>query len=157
MNVKVVEGDLVDQPVDAIVNAWNRNVIPWWLLVPQGVSRAIKKRAGSAPFRELARYGPIPLGQAVSTGAGRLVFECIIHVAGIDMLWRASEQSIRDSVVNALRVARDRGLRSLAMPLIGAGSGGFDAARVLSIITAQLASEPDDLDVIVVRFNPTGR
>ena len=46
MPLRVVEGDLLDQDTDAIVNAWNRNVIPWWLLLPQGVSRAIKKRAG---------------------------------------------------------------------------------------------------------------
>ena len=51
--VTVVEGDLLEQPVDVIVNAWNRNVIPWWLLLPQGVSGAIKRRAGTAPFKEL--------------------------------------------------------------------------------------------------------
>ncbi len=39
--VRIVEGDLLEQRVDAIVNAWNRNVIPWWLLLPQGVSGAI--------------------------------------------------------------------------------------------------------------------
>lgn len=70
MTVRVVDGDLLDQDVDVIVNAWNRNVIPWWLLLPQGVSRAIKRRAGYAPFRELARVGAIHLGGAVATGAG---------------------------------------------------------------------------------------
>ena len=44
MVVRVVHGDLLDQDVDVIVNAWNRNIIPWWLLIPQGVSGAIKKR-----------------------------------------------------------------------------------------------------------------
>jgi O-acetyl-ADP-ribose deacetylase (regulator of RNase III) len=41
--VEIVEGDLLDQDVDVIVNAWNRNIIPWWLLLPQGVSGAIKR------------------------------------------------------------------------------------------------------------------
>lgn len=154
MNAKVVDGDLLDQPVEAIVNAWNRNIIPWWLLIPQGVSRAIKKRGGSAPFREVARHGPIRLGGAVATSAGRLPFKIIIHVAGINMLWRASEQSIRDSVSNALRIARERGVRSLALPLIGAGSGGFDEDRVLSLITSALEPEADDLEVTIVRFKP---
>ena len=45
MHICVVHGDLLDQDVDAIVNAWNRNVIPWWLLLPQGVSGTIKRRA----------------------------------------------------------------------------------------------------------------
>lgn len=152
MNARVVDGDLLEQPVDAIVNAWNRNIIPWWLLIPQGVSRAIKKRAGLAPFREVRRHGAIPLGQAVATGAGRLPFKLIIHVAGINMLWRASERSIRDSVTNALRVAREHRVRSLALPLIGAGSGGFDEDRVLSLIVSALEEEPADLDVTVVRF-----
>src|SRR5207245_121580 len=67
MEVKTVDGDLLDQPVDAVVNPWNRNVIPWWLLLPQGVSGAIKKRGGYQLFRELSKAGIIPLGQAVAT------------------------------------------------------------------------------------------
>jgi O-acetyl-ADP-ribose deacetylase len=46
MKIDIVRGDLLDQPVEAIVNTWNRNIIPWWLLLPQGVSGAIKKRGG---------------------------------------------------------------------------------------------------------------
>ena len=98
MHIDVVQGDLLNQPVDVIVNPWNRNIIPWWLLLPQGVSGAIKKRAGIEPFKELARHGPLPLGHAVLTSAGKLPFRGIIHVAGINMLWRASEFSIRQSV-----------------------------------------------------------
>ena len=61
MNLRIVDGDLLDQQVDVIVNAWNRNIIPWWLLLPQGVSGAIKRRAGLAPVRELGKLGAIPL------------------------------------------------------------------------------------------------
>src|SRR5947199_9832222 len=104
MKVRIAEGDLLDQQTEAIVNAWNRNIIPWWLLLPQGVSGAIKRRGGIAPFVEVAKHGPIPLGGAVFTSAGRLPFKGIIHVAGINMLWRASERSIRDSVRNALHL-----------------------------------------------------
>ena len=98
MNVEVTEGDLLDQAVEVIVNAWNRNIIPWWLLLPQGVSGAIKRRGGAGPFKDVRRHGFIPLGGAVLTSAGRLPFKAIIHVAGINMLWRASERSIRQSV-----------------------------------------------------------
>ena len=106
--VEVVEGDLLDQNVEMIVNAWNRNIIPWWLLLPQGVSGAIKRRGGTGPFKEVRRHGAIPLGGAALTSAGRLPFKGIIHVAGINMLWRASERSIRDSVKNALRLAHEK-------------------------------------------------
>ena len=71
MDLRVVQGDLLDQDVEVIVNAWNRNLIPWWLLLPQGVSGAIKRRGGKEPFRELGRTGTIPLGGAVETGPAR--------------------------------------------------------------------------------------
>lgn len=152
MEVQVVQGDLLDQEVDTIVNAWNRNIIPWWLLIPQGVSGAIKKRAGTLPFREVARFGPIPLGQAVETSAGRLPFKSIIHVAGINMLWRSSEQSIRDSVRNALALTKNRQYRSVALTLIGAGSGGGDAHQVQALIEDELSRISFDGRVLVVAF-----
>ena len=78
--------------------------------------------------------GPIPVGGAVLTSAGRLPFRGIIHVAGINLLWRASERSIRDSARNAGRLAHEKGFRSMAFPLIGAGSGGFDSERAKQVM-----------------------
>ena len=150
--IALVEGDLLDQPVEAIVNAWNRNIIPWWILLPQGVSGAIKRRAGTAPFRELAKHGPMPLGSAVATGAGRLPFKAIIHVAGINLLWRASEWSIRESAASAMRLADDLNLASIAFPLIGAGSGGYKPERVKEIMVDELAKCDREIEVTVVVF-----
>ncbi len=79
MKLTIVDGDLLDQNVDVIVNAWNRNIIPWWLLLPQGVSGAIKRRGGTGPFKELRKHGSIPLGDAVLTSAGRLPFKGVIQ------------------------------------------------------------------------------
>lgn len=152
MNVTIVDGDLLDQDVEVVVNAWNRNIIPWWLLIPQGVSGAIKKRGGLQPFRELGRMGAIPLGHAVETSAGSLPFKSIIHVAGINMFWRSSERSIRDSVRNAIALAAKRGYRSIAIPLIGAGSGGGRPDRIQSIIEDELTNCHFDGDVRVVRY-----
>lgn len=152
MQLRIIDGDLIDQDVEVIVNAWNRNIIPWWLLLPQGVSGAIKRRAGYQPFRELARNGPIPLGGAVETGAGRLPFRAIIHVAGISMWWRSSEKAIRDCVRSALAIARSRGFRSIAFPLIGAGTGGLSPERVLAIMQEELRSVEYDGEVRLVRF-----
>lgn len=154
MEILRVDGDLLDQEVEAIVNAWNRNVIPWWLLIPQGVSGAIKRRAGRAPFREVARFGPMPLGSAVVTGAGRLKHKAIIHVAGINLLWTASERSIRGSVANAIARAREHGFRSIALPAIGAGSGRFDEEAALALIEDELARHDYDGKVVLVRFRP---
>ena len=152
MELQIVDGDLLDQDVDVIVNAWNRNIIPWWLLLPQGVSGAIKKRGGYAPFRELGKLGPIPLGGAVITGAGKLPFKSIIHVAGISMWWRSSERSIRDSVRNAISLASERGFHSIAFPLIGAGTGGGSPNDVLSTMEDELGNCDFDGLVRIVRF-----
>lgn len=134
MTIHVCDGDLLDQNVEVIVNAWNRNIIPWWLLLPQGVSRAIRRRAGNTPFREVGRAGAIPLGGAVETAAGRLPFKGIIHVAGINMFWRSSEYAIRKSVRSALKIAADKNYCSIAFPIIGSGSGGFSAEKALAIM-----------------------
>lgn len=152
MQPLVTQGDLLHQPVEVIVNAWNRNIIPWWLLLPQGVSGAIKRHGGKQPFREVARHGPIPLGGAVLTSAGKLPFRGIIHVAGINMLWRASEHSIRHSVQNAMAIVREEGFRSVAFPIIGAGSGGFGPKGALALMLDELALIQPQVPVIVVEY-----
>jgi O-acetyl-ADP-ribose deacetylase len=152
MNVQIIQGDLLDQNVDVIVNAWNRNIIPWWLLLPQGVSGAIKKRGGNAPFKELRKHGSIPLGGAVLTSAGRLLFKAIIHVAGINIFWQASETSIRQSVQNAMALANLNGFQSIAFPLIGAGSGGFNPEQTRAIMEDELGKMEYPLEVRIVVF-----
>jgi O-acetyl-ADP-ribose deacetylase len=154
MDLRVVEGNLLNHDVEVIVNAWNRNLIPWWLLLPQGVSGAIKRAGGNEPFREVGRKGMIPLGGAVVTGAGKLPFKAIIHVAGINLLWRSSEWSVRESVRNAMALAKERGYRSIAFPLIGAGSGGGKADRVQEWMRDELQSIEFDGVVVIARFNP---
>lgn len=155
LKVEVVEGDLLDQDVEVIVNAWKRNIIPWWLLIPQGVSGAIKRRGGTAPFKEVRRHGSIPLGGAVLTSAGNLPFKGIIHVAGINMIWRASERSIRDSVRNALRLAHEKGFQSIAFPLIGAGSGGFNQEQAKNLMLDELRRLDVPMTIKVVVFKKT--
>jgi O-acetyl-ADP-ribose deacetylase (regulator of RNase III) len=135
-----------------IVNAWNRNIIPWWLLLPQGVSGAIKRRAGIKPFCEVARYGSIPLGGAVLTSAGRLPFRGIIHVAGIDMLWRSSEHSVRQSVRSAMALVFQMRYASIAFPLVGAGSGGGSPERIQGFMLDELSRIAYDGTVHIVRF-----
>ncbi len=148
----IVNGDLLDQNVEVIVNALNRNIIPWWLLIPQGVSGAIKRRAGYRPFIELGRLGSIPLGGAVLTTAGRLPFKSIIHVAGISMLWRSSKQSIQGSVASAMALVNEKDFRSVAFPIIGAGTGGFGEDGALKLMLEAFAKIESRATVTIVRF-----
>ena len=149
---QIVDGDITEQPVDVIVNAWNRNIIPWWLLLPQGVSGAIKKRAGYQPFIELGRLGAIPLGQAVLTSAGKLPYRAIIHVAGISMWWTASPASIQASVRSAMQLVDQHGFGSVAFPLIGAGTGGIGDDRALQLMIEVLNTLNSPAQVYLVRF-----
>jgi O-acetyl-ADP-ribose deacetylase (regulator of RNase III) len=155
MSISLVSGDLLDQKVEVIVNAWNRNVIPWWLLLPQGVSGAIKKRGGYAPFRELAKHGPIAAGGARMTTAGRLPFKGIIHVAGINLAWRSSVDIVTRCVMNSLNLAREHAMVSVAMPLIGAGTGGLprDLARATIIEAASRSNFCGEIVVVEFRRN----
>lgn len=152
MELQIVEGVLLDQDVDVIVNPWNRNVIPWWLLLPQGVSGAIKKRGGTGPFREVSKKGVIPLGGAVLTSAGKLPFKGIIHVSGINLLWMASDSSIKDSTINALTLAKEPGFTSIAYPLIGGGVGGSRQEKILELMKGTLGAIDFEGRVIIVVY-----
>lgn len=153
MNYEIVEGDLLRQDVAVIVNSWNRNVIPWWLLLPQGVSGAIKKQGGSTPFREVAKFGPIPLGEARLTSAGMLNYEAIIHVAGINLFWIATEYSVSNSIINAMQLVNQHEFQSVAFPLIGSGSGNRGQDWSLTLMDRVFDKIESSARVIVVKFN----
>ena len=160
MEPRVVDGDLLDQDVEVIVNAWNRNIIPWWLLLPQGVSRIrpIKRRGGLRPFREPwvakrlfplrwcftskpARRGGVPLK---STRPWLPASAC--SGAPPNARSAARRSAIR------VAIAKEKGYRSIAFPLIGAGSGGGSPAKVLEIMCDELWSLQYDGEVRIVRY-----
>lgn len=152
MKAEIVIGNILDQEVEVIVNSWNRNIIPWWLLLPQGVSGAIKKAGGTKPFKEVAKFGAIPLGEARLTSAGNLNFKAIIHVAGINMFWIATEYSVKQSVINAIKIADEQGFQSIAFPLIGSGSGNRGKDWSLELMNSALESIDSKAKVIIVKY-----
>jgi hypothetical protein len=162
--VELVAGDLLEQEVELIVNAWNQNFIPHRLLLTQGVSGAIKKRTGSIPFDELRKGGTMRLGEARFTQAPNLKFKGIIHVAGINHLWRSSEKSVRMCVRNALELATMHSFRSIAFPAIGAGSSlslgkkreislwGVSTSRSLELIEEEARNSNYQGKIVIVRY-----
>jgi O-acetyl-ADP-ribose deacetylase (regulator of RNase III) len=147
----VVYGDLLDQPVDAIVNPWNSNVIPWWLLLPQGVSGAIRKRAGAEAFHPLSTAGFLKPGTAIYATAGKLTFKGIIHVAALTPFWTTSETIIQTCVKNAIQMALAKGVTSLAFPLLGSGVGGQNPDAVAQLIheTAAELDAPIAIRIVI--------
>jgi len=153
MKVEIVKGNIINQDVEVIVNSWNRNIIPWWLLLPQGVSGAIKKNAGILPFKEVAKCGPIPLGEAHLTSAGRLNYKGIIHVAGINMFWFANKYSITKSVENAMKIVNQQKFKSVAFPLIGAGSGNKSTQFSQDIMLETFETISSDAEVRLIKYD----
>ncbi|MCP4023194.1 MAG: Appr-1-p processing protein [Desulfobacteraceae bacterium] len=151
---KIIQGNIIEQNVEVIVNAWNRNIIPWWLLLPQGVSGAIKKKAGTGPFKELAKHGPIELGGARITSGGRLPYKAIIHVAGINMFWVASKYSITNSVTNAVRLINENNFSSVAFPLIGSGSGNRGKTFSMNTMIQTFQSIKTSAKIVIVCYKP---
>lgn len=136
-------GDVLAFRAGAIVNPWNRNFMPRWLLNPGGVSGGLKQLTGPEPWEELARKGILTLGEAVATGSGEFnLVDEIIHVAGLNLLWRASEASVYASAQNAAILARQRGHSHVSMPLIGSGHGGLTRELSRTTILTALGELP---------------
>lgn len=133
-HLRIQCGDITTADCDAVVNAWNRNFIPYWLLLPQGVAGALRRTAGKQPFREVSRHGLLPLGAAVATSAGQLKARWIIHVAALHAYWKSSPEAVELGASNAFKIAADVGARTLAMPLLGAGTGGVSPDESFAII-----------------------
>jgi O-acetyl-ADP-ribose deacetylase (regulator of RNase III) len=81
-----------------------------------------------------------------------LSYKAIIHVAGINLLWRASEYSIRQSVSTAIDLAQNTSFASIAFPAIGAGSGGFNEDKSLEIMANEVQRIRPRIRVTLVRF-----
>ena len=80
-------------------------------------------------------------------------FEAIIHVAGINLCWISTERSIRLSTRNALLKAKQKNFKSIAFPLIGAGTGGKSKNLVLNWMKDEMNRVEYEGDVLIVRFS----
>jgi O-acetyl-ADP-ribose deacetylase len=116
----VVLGDLLAEPVDAIVNAANGH-----LLHGGGVAAAIARAAGPALEQEGERIvreqGPVPTGGAVVTTAGRLPFQGVIHAVGPRLGEGDEEGKLVRALLSSFTRAHERGWRSVAFPAVSAG------------------------------------
>jgi O-acetyl-ADP-ribose deacetylase (regulator of RNase III) len=126
--VEVLEADITTLDVDAIANAANTQ-----LRHGGGVAAAIARAAGPALERESRQRAPIGLGEAVATTGGELPSRWVIHAATMELGGPTSEEIIRRSTANTLRVADELGARSLALVAFGTGVGGFPLDRAATI------------------------
>ncbi|HEX6877934.1 MAG TPA: O-acetyl-ADP-ribose deacetylase [Nocardioidaceae bacterium] len=128
MELTVVEGDITEQRVDAIVNAANER-----MRGGGGVDGAIHRAGGRAILEDCIERFPngLPTGQAGWTTGGNLPARWVIHVVG-PVHGRGSRDQLVSCYANALKVADELGARTIAFPLVSAGVYGWpleDAIR----------------------------
>jgi len=145
MELSVVEGDIAALAVDAVANAANDEL---WM--GAGVAGALKRAGGAEIEREAMARGPIAVGDAVVTGAGRLPARYVIHGAVMGQDLRTSADLVRRTTLRCLELADELGLGSLALPAFGTGVGGFpldECARIM-VDTAR-AFRPSSLERVI--------
>ncbi len=146
MQVEVIDGDITQLDVDALANAANDHL---WM--GTGVAGAIKRAGGEEIEREAVALGPIAVGDAVATTAGRLAARWVVHGAAMGQDLRTDTGLVRRTTASCLRVAEELGAASLALPAFGTGVGGLaldDCARAM--VEAIRAHEPRSLERVVL-------
>jgi len=148
--IVMLNGDLVEQDVDAIVNAANND-----LVLGGGVAGAIRRRGGSAIQQECDAHGPIKVGEAAITGAGNLSAHHVIHAASMSLGGRTTAQSLKSSMDDVFRLAREHGVRSIAIPAVGTGIAGFPMDACAQVMARSLHNalmtgwEPDEVRFVL--------
>jgi O-acetyl-ADP-ribose deacetylase len=131
--IVILSGDLVEQQVDAIVNAANND-----LVLGAGVAGAIRVRGGETIQRECDMQGSIRVGEAAITGGGNLPARHVIHAASMGLGMITTSHSLRSSMDHAFRLAREHDVRTIAIPAVGTGVGRFPLDECAIIMAASL-------------------
>ena len=130
----LMQGDLTEMDVDAIVNAANND-----LQLGGGVAGAIRRKGGEAIQVECDAIGSIPIGGAAITSGGKLRARFVIHAASMALGGTTTAEALRHSTEHSLRIAAERGLKSIAFPAVGTGIAGFALKECAEIMLREAA------------------
>ena len=141
MNMSLIEkiviqqGDITEMDADAIVNAANND-----LILGAGVAGAIYRKGGEEIQEECNAIGSIPVGYAAITGGGKLKARFVIHAASMGLGGvRTTAKSLRTSTDHSLRIASERGLKTIAFPAVGTGVSGFPVKECAEVMLREAA------------------
>lgn len=132
--VEILQGDLTDMDVDAIVNAANND-----LQLGGGVAGAIRRMGGPQIQAECNEIGTIPVGGAAITCGGNLKARYVIHAASMQLGGRTEAHALRSSTAHALRIAAQKKLKTIAFPAVGTGIAGFPLRECAEIMLREVA------------------
>jgi O-acetyl-ADP-ribose deacetylase len=133
LEIKIKVGDIAQEDCQAVVNAANNQL---WM--GSGVAGALKRAGGEEIEQEAIRLGPVEVGQAVVTGAGRLKARYVIHAAVMGQDLRTNAEKIREATRNCLLRALELKVESLAFPALGTGVGGFSMQECARLMVGEI-------------------
>jgi len=148
--LRLVQGDITERGVDAIVNAANS-----YLQHGGGVAGAIVRKGGQIIQEESDRIGFVPVGHAAVTVAGKLPAKFVIHTVGPRMGEGDEDNKLKSAVVGSLLLASEKRLRSVSIPAISSGIFGFPKDRCAMILIREAASyikEHPDTSLELIEF-----
>jgi len=147
LTIEVREGDISQCQADAQVNAANNHL---WM--GSGVAGALKRAGGQEIEEEAIKKGPIPVGEAIATGAGKLKAKYVIHAAVMGQDLRTNAVAIKKATENSLRCADGLGCKSIAFPALGTGVGGFsleECAHLMTEVVRNYATGKTGLEKVI--------
>jgi O-acetyl-ADP-ribose deacetylase len=130
--IAILQGDLTEMDTDAIVNAANND-----LQLGGGVAGAIRRKGGPAIQKECDEIGPVPVGGAAITTGGNLKARWVIHAASMQLGGQTTAHALRASTAHSLRIAAQKGLKTIACPAVGTGIAGFPMRECAEIMIAE--------------------
>ena len=145
--LEIVQGDVTKQHTEAIVNAANERLAPGG-----GVAGAIHRAAGPELWEECKRLGGCKTGEAKITKGYRLPARYVIHTVG--PIYSGNErdaQLLEACYRNSLKLAVERGIKTVAFPAISTGAFGYpmeEAAETALKTTIDFLKQNDEIDLV---------
>lgn len=139
--LRLVEGDITERNVDAIVNPANS-----YLQHGGGVAGAIVRKGGNAIQEESNKIGFVEVGSSVTTTSGLLHCKAIIHTVGPRIGEGNEDEKLSKAINTCLEVSLQKGFKSISIPAISSGIFGFPKDRCAKILVNETIAFFEKLD-----------